>query len=313
MRRYILTLTIVASLAVVAGASPVDIMVGARGYGMGGAYVALADDPSAAYWNPAALVHVEHPSFINCNWIFQNVEGLNVNYANLTLPVASLGTFAAGWLISHATLEYGRYDEHHEVEMVSNDANEHMFSLSFGRKLFDQLLFFRTTSIGLSINRYMFTNSVEDEAGFGFDAALSIEFPYGIRFGVTARNLGAELMGYMLDPELRWGVGYSLLLKEQHRISAEIDGVYKRNRDYRELATMDPAENNIKGFAGLEYAFIYKGWEMAVRGGGNGMVWHNSARTYVYTTGFGCKWLGYSLDYAFTGTTQRDVSMGYGH
>ncbi len=36
------------------------IGVGARALGMGEAYVAVADDPSAAYWNPAGLVFVQN-------------------------------------------------------------------------------------------------------------------------------------------------------------------------------------------------------------------------------------------------------------
>ena len=36
-----------------------DIGVGARGIGMGGAYTALADDASAVYWNPAGLARLE--------------------------------------------------------------------------------------------------------------------------------------------------------------------------------------------------------------------------------------------------------------
>jgi hypothetical protein len=36
-----------------------DIGVGARGIGMGGAYTALADDSSAVYWNPAGLARAE--------------------------------------------------------------------------------------------------------------------------------------------------------------------------------------------------------------------------------------------------------------
>ena len=40
------------------GAQFLKIGVGCRGVAMGGAFVATADDPSAAYWNPGALVRV---------------------------------------------------------------------------------------------------------------------------------------------------------------------------------------------------------------------------------------------------------------
>ncbi len=54
-------------LASAAPASAVDkyaaeflkIGVGARALGMGGSFVSMADDASAAYWNPAGLVHLE--------------------------------------------------------------------------------------------------------------------------------------------------------------------------------------------------------------------------------------------------------------
>ena len=39
------------------------IGVGARALGLGGAYVALANDVTAGYWNPAGLVRVEYPEF----------------------------------------------------------------------------------------------------------------------------------------------------------------------------------------------------------------------------------------------------------
>jgi hypothetical protein len=40
-------------------ASFLDIGVGARGIGMGGAFTALADDSTAVYWNPAGLARLE--------------------------------------------------------------------------------------------------------------------------------------------------------------------------------------------------------------------------------------------------------------
>lgn len=38
--------------------------VGARAIGMGGAFVAIADDPSASFWNPAGLTRLEDNQFL---------------------------------------------------------------------------------------------------------------------------------------------------------------------------------------------------------------------------------------------------------
>ena len=58
------------SVLLLAGSSPagavdkfaaefLKIGIGARALGMGGAFVSVADDASAAYWNPAGLVQLE--------------------------------------------------------------------------------------------------------------------------------------------------------------------------------------------------------------------------------------------------------------
>ena len=43
--------------------SDLGMGVGARAIGMGGAFVAIADDPSATFWNPAGLTDIEGSQF----------------------------------------------------------------------------------------------------------------------------------------------------------------------------------------------------------------------------------------------------------
>ncbi|GAF75594.1 unnamed protein product, partial [marine sediment metagenome] len=76
MKTKLLSLILLFFFAVHLYASPVDIMIGSRGYGMGGAYVAIANDPSAAYWNPAGLSQVDEISIMESNWIFQSVDDI---------------------------------------------------------------------------------------------------------------------------------------------------------------------------------------------------------------------------------------------
>ncbi|MDE2141736.1 MAG: PorV/PorQ family protein [Elusimicrobia bacterium] len=74
-------------------ASFLNVGVGARGLGMGGAYTALADDADAIYWNPAGLAQVEKHEFqASDSELAQNTREGFFSYAQ-TVP---LGTFAAG-------------------------------------------------------------------------------------------------------------------------------------------------------------------------------------------------------------------------
>ena len=59
--------------------------VGARALGMGGAFTGIANDPSAAYWNPSGLgqIHNFQFEFMNVNLPFDR----RFNYFCATLPV----------------------------------------------------------------------------------------------------------------------------------------------------------------------------------------------------------------------------------
>ena len=61
------------------------IPVGARGAAVGGALVAMADDASAAYWNPGGLARVERNALMvdHSPWL----PGLSFNFFSLALPV----------------------------------------------------------------------------------------------------------------------------------------------------------------------------------------------------------------------------------
>ena len=307
-----LTALFVVACCIALAASPVDLMIGSRGFGMGGAYVAIADDPSAAYWNPAGLSQVEHISLMESNWILQDVDDLNVNYVSFAVPVKLVGTISGSWLLQHATLEEG-WDDAGGKPASSSSANEHAFSLSIGRALWDNLLIFEKTSVGFSINRLTFTtDGSKNGAGIGFDLGLFTMLPAGVRFGFVARSLGTDVMGEKVDPELRAGLGYARTIKAMHRVTAAADAVYKRNRDYKSSSDLEPAEHNIKAFGGIEYALLFKDFEIAIRGGGNGM-YYSTLDSYGWSCGAGFKYLGYSVQYAFRGDTDPDVTLGYGH
>jgi long-subunit fatty acid transport protein len=63
---------------------------GARATGMGGAFIAIADDATAASWNPAGLMHLEKPEFS----IVYSYYNRNQSYTSATHPELSGSTNA---------------------------------------------------------------------------------------------------------------------------------------------------------------------------------------------------------------------------
>src|SRR5437763_1120257 len=57
--------------------SPNPVGSGARAQGMGGAFIAVADDATAASWNPGGLIQLERPEFSVVGEAFSRREALH--------------------------------------------------------------------------------------------------------------------------------------------------------------------------------------------------------------------------------------------
>ncbi|GJQ20240.1 MAG: hypothetical protein HBSIN02_05950 [Bacteroidia bacterium] len=69
------------------------IGVGGRALGMGGAHAALANDATAAYWNPAALSRIDYPDIVGMH--DERFGGLvNYDFASVALPYGPDATVA---------------------------------------------------------------------------------------------------------------------------------------------------------------------------------------------------------------------------
>ena len=67
---------------------------GARASGLGQAYTALAEDPSAVFWNPAGLEYVYQQSVMLFHMSL--FEGTNYDFLAYAVPTFKVGTFAIG-------------------------------------------------------------------------------------------------------------------------------------------------------------------------------------------------------------------------
>ena len=121
--------------------------VGARALGMGGAFFAVADDSTAAYWNPAALVFLEKKEFSAMqSSMFADTTLSFFTYAH---PTTSKGTLA----LSMTQLKSVGFEK---VSITANPAGDEIISikslgtfdsskraiaLSWGREVSDTLAF----------------------------------------------------------------------------------------------------------------------------------------------------------------------------
>ncbi|MCG9126542.1 PorV/PorQ family protein [Candidatus Poribacteria bacterium] len=80
--------------------------VGARALGMGSAFVAIADDSTATYWNPAGMTNVENNSFSAMySDTFGSSDGsfitnglVNYNFVNYVHQIEGIGSLGLSWI-----------------------------------------------------------------------------------------------------------------------------------------------------------------------------------------------------------------------
>ena len=162
------------------------IDVGPRAISMGSAYVSVANDVSAMYWNPAGISKIENfeASFSNTNWI----ADLSFNYAGIVFPLGGVGniglnaTFLTMGQIERTTIE----NPDGTGELF--DAASYAFGLSFARNLTDQF------SIGFNI-KYINERVYHVSAtGFALDVGTLFNTGLnGLTLGMSISNYGTKM------------------------------------------------------------------------------------------------------------------------
>ncbi|MCP4230736.1 MAG: PorV/PorQ family protein [bacterium] len=118
--------------------------VGARPLAMGGAYAAVADDATAAYWNPAGLASLERPSldFMH-SYAYSGFASFNSIFG--VYPWEGVGTFGGGFLrLSSPDIKITHWDDaggenrRPVVDRVVNWSDNGIY-VSYGRRLLDKV------------------------------------------------------------------------------------------------------------------------------------------------------------------------------
>jgi hypothetical protein len=169
------------------GGQSLKIGVGARAAAMGDAYVAIADDGTAVYWNPAGIARL---------------SGQTLTLNHTALPASILfdqgaWVFGTKWFPGMIGVNFRALTMSRDVVRTTYlpegtgetfDAGEWAFGLSYGRSLTDKF------SAGLSLN-YVQTG-LADVTGksttFDFGTLYDVGV-LGAKIGMSIQNIGSDM------------------------------------------------------------------------------------------------------------------------
>ncbi len=164
-----------------------ELGVGARALGMGNAFVGLADDPTAFYWNPAGLTRLKNPElFLMHSADFDTIVTTNTAAFIYPSPQYTLG-IALYWVGGSAIPIVQDTTESGEgiIEKWVNPS-DYVAYLSYARSL-------KSMDVGINIKGIYRNWAVASAYGFETDCGILSTFK-GITFGLNLVNLiGAPL------------------------------------------------------------------------------------------------------------------------
>jgi hypothetical protein len=184
-----------------------DMGIGARPLGMGGAFVAVADDANASRHNPAGLGYMTTPEagFTHVR-MFSGM--VNYNYAGLVLPLGSAGSFGASFgMLSEES------DIYSERNVAFSYSRKLIESLSLGANLKMLNTSFDDGNFWVSENPYFAETSV---SGFTLDLGMLAMPVTGLNIGLSGENLipadvsVSESEEEKVPMNLRLGLAYRL-------------------------------------------------------------------------------------------------------
>jgi len=180
---------------------------GARSLAMGGAYVALADEASAPYWNPAGLAQVEEHQFLSMYAPF--FEGTSYSFISYVHPLRRLGNFA----ISDVFLYSGGYEEVSaagEPSGTTSSVWKNAVIISYGNRIH------RRISLGASLKLINEQVMGYSGSGQGIDLGILCKPLDRLSIGLVVQNVLQPSVTLRYEPDvyrvnLKGGVALRML------------------------------------------------------------------------------------------------------
>ncbi|MDD5382720.1 MAG: PorV/PorQ family protein [Candidatus Margulisbacteria bacterium] len=159
---------------------------GVRAASMGNAFVALSDDPSAIYWNPAGLTQLKTMAFSSMHNSFL----ADMSYSNLTLNLFESRTN----LSSGLSLDYVSAGEMEETSASQPYGTGRKFTpvfIALTAPFAFQLL--PPLSFGLNVKTLIDRIDTAEAIGYAFDAGILWKITETYSAGFCARNFAGAL------------------------------------------------------------------------------------------------------------------------
>lgn len=192
MKRFLIILLSLSSVALAqfdkVGTTTAQFLkmgVGARARAMGGGFVALADDGTAHYWNPAGMVAAQGiaSTFSHTDWALD----ITHEFVSLTVPRGPAGVF--GVSISALTM-----DEKEVTTVMAQDGTGLYYSVmdmalaaSYARRMSDRLSYGMTLKY-IHLAAY---NEIAQTFAVDIGSILRTDF-FGMKIGMALSNFGGE-------------------------------------------------------------------------------------------------------------------------
>lgn len=231
-----------------------EIGVGARAQAMGGAFVSLAQDATAMYWNPAGIGKISgfETNFTHVNWLVDT----NFDYAGFVVPIGDAVSVGVNVTVFGASEQPVRIVGQEDGTGEFYSAQDLAAGASFAVNLTDQFSF----GVNAKYIEQRIWNS--SASGFAVDVGgLYVTQVDGLQMGFTISNFGSDMrlsgrdLRNVLDPDIlnegvenipvsyetdsftlpllfRFGLSYQLpLLLDRSNLTLAVDLLHPNNEE----------------------------------------------------------------------------------
>ncbi|MCK5533984.1 PorV/PorQ family protein [bacterium] len=219
--------TVFASSPGTTGANFLKMEVGARPVGLGGAFVAVADDVNLIYWNSAGLSGIDYSEIT----LMHDEQGEEIRYEFLAYaqPVKAL---KGGLGVSVSFLNVGNIEGYDPGGVKTEKLNfyDFAFSLAYGRRLIGNL--------DGGINFKVFQEKLDDDIITAYALDIGWLYPAPLKslvLGLNIQNIGPEVKfideGDALPLNIKFGGAWKHKLFGNDLIAA-LDFNFPRDNDF---------------------------------------------------------------------------------